>query len=224
MYNTTDFFELYTTLEGWAISKYGEEGVKGIEQCHHDRNIQREVRYFRSVRNLFSHNPNGSSKPLIELTDEFKERFERLCNHLMGNSAQISIPFKDIYKREMSDKVIPTIERMKEMSYTYVPVMNGKKIWGVFSESAIFNLVGDGNLSLIDNDIPFYKIGKYIAEYSKNGVFDFIGVNDSIDDIRRTFSDATNKGRRLDVLYITTTGDQKGDLVGLVTVWDISTL
>ena len=73
-------------------------------------------------------------------------------------------------------------------------------------------------------DIPFYKIGKYIAEYSKNGVFDFIGVNDSIDDIRRTFSDATNKGRRLDVLYITTTGDQKGDLVGLVTVWDISTL
>ena len=167
MYNTTDFLELYTTLEGWAISKYGEEGVKGIEQCHHDRNIQREVRYFRSVRNLFSHNPNGSSKPLIELTDEFKERFERLCNHLMGNSAQISIPFKDIYKREMSDKVIPTIERMKEMSYTYVPVMNGKKIWGVFSESAIFNLVGDGNLSLIDNDIPFYKIGKYI-DYRKS--------------------------------------------------------
>ena len=37
-------------------------------------------------------------------------------------------------------------------------------------------------------------------------------------------SDAINNRRRLDMLYITTTGDQNGDLVGLVSVWDISAL
>ena len=205
MYKISDFLELYKSLERWAEAKYGEEGVKAIEENHHNKIVQNDVRYFRKIRNVLTHNPNGSSKPLIELTDEFKERFETLCNKLM-------------------DKVVPTINVMKEKSFSYVPVMNGKKVWGVFSESAIFNLVGDGNISLIDEELPLFKIGKYITEYTKNGFFDFVGSNASIDDIRRVFSDAINKGRRLDVIYITTTGDNKGDLVGLVTVWDISSL
>ena len=224
MYKISDFLELYKSLERWAEAKYGEEGVKAIEENHHNKIVQNDVRYFRKIRNVLTHNPNGSSKPLIELTDEFKERFETLCNKLMGNISQISVPYKDIYKREMSDKVVPTINVMKEKSFSYVPVMNGKKVWGVFSESAIFNLVGDGNISLIDEELPLFKIGKYITEYTKYGFFDFVGSNASIDDIRRVFSDAINKGRRLDVIYITTTGDNKGDLVGLVTVWDISSL
>lgn len=224
MYSSTEFLELYKTLERWAETKYGDEGVKGIEQSHHDRRIQAEVRYFRSIRNVLSHNPNGCSKPLIELTDEFKVRFESLCNKLMDNISQVSIPLKEIYKREMSDKVVPTITYMKEKSFSYVPVMNGKKVWGVFSESALFNIVGDGNASLLNDELQLFNIGKYIAEYSVNGVFDFINSNASIDDIRRIFSEAADEGRRLDVLYITSTGNKSGDLMGLVTIWDISSI
>lgn len=222
MYSTTNFLELYKTLERWAEAEYGDNGVKDIEQYHPDRRIQAEVKYFRSIRNVLSHNPNGSSNPLIELTDEFEERFEALCSKLMDSVSQISIPFKDIYKREMGDKVLPTISYMKEKSFSYVPVMNGKKVWGVFSESALFNIIGDGNISMLDDELQLFKIGKYIAEYSKDGVFDFVRSNASIDDIRKKFSEASEEGRRLDVIYITTTGDKNGDLVGLVTIWDMT--
>lgn len=224
MYNTTEFLELYKSLEKWAESKYGEDGVKAIEQSHHDKKIQREVKYFRTIRNILSHNPNGCDKPLIELTDEFKERFESLCKKLMNNISQIYIPYGSIYKREMSDKVIPTIAHMKEKSFSHVPVMNGKQVWGVFSESALFNVIGDGNYDLITDDLQLFKIGKYISEYSKDGVYDFVKSDSSIDDIRRFFSDAMDKGRRLDVVFITSTGDQKGSLIGLVSIWDISNL
>lgn len=224
MYSITDFLERYKEFEAWAEAKYGNDGIKTLEETHNNGRLVKEVKYFRSVRNVLTHNPNGSLKPLIELTDEFKVRFEALCNKLMDNVAQISIPLKEIYWREMSDKVIPTITYMKDRSFSYVPVMNGKKVWGVFSESALFNIVGDGNLSLIDDDAQMFKIGKYIAEYSKDGVFDFIDDDASIDDIRRIFSKAADDNRRLDVLYITTTGDNKGDLVGLVTVWDLPNL
>lgn len=224
MYRTQDFLERYKTLEKWATIYYGDEGVKEIEKSHHNRRIQKEVHFFRSVRNILSHNPNEATKPLIELTDEFKERFESLCNSLMNCVSQIYIPYKDIYKREMSDKVIPTIAVMKENCYTYVPVMNGKKVWGVFSESALFNLVGDGNASMINENLLLLNIGKYITEYSNMGVFDFVGPDASIDQIHKFFSEAIDGGRRLDVLYITSTGDNKGDLVGLITIWDISSL
>jgi hypothetical protein len=55
-------------------------------------------------------------------------------------------------------------------------------------------------------------------------VYDFVRSDSSIDDIRRFFSDAMEKGRRLDVVFITSTGDQKGSLIGLVSIWDISNL
>lgn len=223
MYEISDFIEQYKVLEKWAYTKY-DDGINALEQYHPDKRIQSDLTYFRKMRNVLSHNPNGTSRPLIELTDEFKERFESVCHKLMSNVSKIYIPYREIFKREMSDKVIPTISVMKERSFTHVPVMNGKKVWGVFSESAIFNIVGDGGTSLIEDDTPLFKIGKYITEYTNTGVFEFIDSNASIDDVCRIFADAFGKGRRLDVIYITTTGDNKGDLVGLVTIWDLSSL
>lgn len=220
MYKTDDFFERYKELEAWATANY-EDGVYGLEQSHYDKKVQGEITYFRKVRNLLAHNQNGANNPLIELTDEFKAKFEALCNKLMDSISQIAVPYKDIYKREMSDKVLPTIATMKERTFSHVPVMNGKKVWGVFSESAIFDIVSDGSMSLIQDDTQFFKIGKYITEYSQSGVFDFMRSGVSIDNIRRVFIDSFDEGRKLDVIFITTTGDKNGDLKELVTIWDV---
>lgn len=224
MYSTTDFLELYKTLERWAETQYGEDGIIFIENNHHDRNVRQEIRYFRNVRNVLSHNPNGLTKPLLVLTEDFAERFKSLCAKLMTNISQIAVPYNNIYKREMSDKVAATIAIMKERAFSYVPVMNGKKVWGVFSESVVFSMIGDDNIELTDNELKLFQIGKYISQYNENGLYDFIDNNATIDDIRQMFIESINNGRRLDVIYITTTGDNKGDLVGMITVWDITNL
>ena len=220
MYKTKEFLEQYKRFETWASANY-EEGVLGLEQSHHDRKIQSEVTYFRKVRNLLAHNPNGTDRPLIELTDEFKVRFEALCSKLMESVSQIAIPYKDIYKREMSDKVMPTIAVMKDRTYSHVPIMNGKKVWGVFSEEAVFNVVSHGDGKMIQEGTQFLNIARYVSEYSKNGVFDFIRSGASVDTIRRMFVDAFDEGRKLEVIFITTTGDKNGDLKELVTIWDV---
>lgn len=225
MYSKDDFLELYVKLERWAKITYGgDDGVMSIEQYHHDKRIKFEARYFRSVRNVLTHNPNGSEKPLIELTDEFKKKFEAFCNLLMNNVSQISIPYKEIYKREINDKVFPTITVMKKNNYTYVPVMNGRKVWGVLCESTVFDIVSNGDASLFQDELQLLGISKYITQYSSSGVYDFAQDDSTVDDICRQFADAIDRGRRLDVIYITTTGNKNGDLVGLVTIWDIPTL
>ena len=127
MYDINEFRDLYIEFENWANAKYGRDGVKTMEEEHPDGKVRNDVKYFRHVRNLLTHNPNGC-KPLVELTDEFKARFEAFCDKLMSSASQIAVPFKDIYKREISDKVIPTITHMKEKSYSHVPIMNGKKV------------------------------------------------------------------------------------------------
>ena len=206
MYNPSDFLKKYTSLEDWAGTIY-DEGIKGIEKEHHDRRIQKDMTYFRNVRNILTHNPNGDSRPLIELTVEFKERFDDLCQKLMSG---------------ISDSFI--IKVMKEKLYSYVPVMNGKKVWGVFGETTVFNMVSDGEPLLMQEDLQLFKIANYITEYSETGFFEFMSANSSKDDVRKLFVDSFENGRRLDVIYFTTTGDKKGDLIGLVTVWDLPSL
>lgn len=224
MYNSDDFLQRYREFETWAKKTYGEEGVYRLEKFHYDSKIRHSVFYFRSVRNVLSHNTNDKEEPFIILTDAFKERFESFCHNLMDNISQIYIPKENIYMREMHHKIIPTVNFMKKNSFSYVPIMDGNKVCGVFSEATLFDYIGDGNAADIDENMLLSDMCSYLMNYSKNGSYDFASEKATIEDVRKIFSDAINNRRRLDMLYITTTGDQNGDLVGLVSVWDISAL
>ena len=224
MYNSDDFLRRYREFETWAKNAYGEEGVYRLEKYHNESKIRNSVFYFRCVRNILSHNINDKKEPYIILTDAFKERFEQFCHNLMDNISQIYIPKNEIFMREMHHKIIPTITVMKKKSFSYVPVMDGNKVCGVFSEATLFDYISDGKASDIDENMQLMNMQSYITKYSENGNYDFASVEATIEDVRGIFTEAINNGRRLDMLYITTTGDQDGDLVGLVSIWDISKL
>jgi len=227
MYNTVDFINQYIRLEEWANNKYGEGCLKEFEDSPFDYRTRNELFYFKKVRNLVSHHKNRKNTTqdaLIELTDAFKTRFDRLCRNLMQSIQSVCIPYEEIHKCAMRDKVLPTISIMRENTYTNVPIMKGKAVWGVFSESTIFNVVGDGEMAPFDEKTEFFEIRKYIIDYSRNGIYDFASCEASIDDVSKMFSDATRHGRRLDVIFITSNGNKDGDLVGLITIWDIAKL
>ena len=59
MYDINDFLEKYRTLEDWANAKYGADGIKIMENEHTIGRVKNDVKYFRSVRNILTHNPNG---------------------------------------------------------------------------------------------------------------------------------------------------------------------
>ena len=227
MYNTVDFINQYIKLEEWANNKYGEGCLKEFEDSPFDYKTRNELFYFRKVRNLVAHSRNRNNKSqdaFIKLTDAFKARFDRTCRNLMDSIQSVCVPYEDIYKCIMRDKVLPTISVMREKVYTNVPIMKGKSVWGVFSESTIFEVVGDGKMAPFNEKTEFFEIRKYIIDYSRNGIYDFASCEDSIDYVCKMFSDATRHGRRLDVIFITSNGNKDGDLVGLITVWDIAKL
>lgn len=227
MYNTVDFINQYIELEEWANNKYGEDCLKELDDSPFDYKTRNELYYFKKVRNLVSHHKNRKNTTedtYIELTDAFKARFDRLCRNLMQSIQSVCVPYEKIHSCKMRDKVLPTISIMREKVYTNVPIMKGKAVWGVFSESTVFEVVGDGKIAPFDEKTEFFEIRQYIIDYSRNGIYDFASCEDSIDDVCKMFSDATRQGRRLDVIFITSNGNKEGDLVGLITVWDIAKL
>ena len=224
MYKTEEYLEKYSVFEEWANLKYGEGGLWYLEENHRDRMTRKELRYFRTVRNFLTHNPYETPEPFILLTDAFKDRFDRLRSKLMDKITSVCVPYDAIYKCKMADKVMPTISVMRDKIYTYVPIMKGRTVWGVFCESTIFSMAGEGDMSKIKEITTFFDIRKYITEYSSDGIYDFVWSDATVDDVCKLFSDAIDQGRRLDVLYITNTGTSEGELVGLITIWDIATL
>jgi predicted transcriptional regulator len=183
--------------------------------------MRNDLYFFRKIRNFYAHHPNADKR--LKLTDTFKSDFLALCKKFTAELSEIVIPESDIFKQKLSDPIGPAIKVMKERVFTHIPIMTGNKVWGVFSECTLFDLAGKGNISKINESTRFVDFGSSIT-YRKTGVYDFVDSNATLDDIRRIFYDEISKRRKLEVLFITSTGTKDGNLLGMITVWDIATL
>lgn len=221
MYEVEAFKKAYKDFEKWAKDE-GYEDVKALERCCSKASIVDDLRFFRHMRNYLSHNPRAEKR--LELTDTFKADFESLCRQFMTSLTDVSIPAKNIFKREISDTVGPTIRIMKERVFSHTPVMMGKKVWGVFSENTLFDLAEKDEFKSFDGSTRFMDIASYITAYGHSSVYDFISRGTSLENVKRIFSEATKKGRKLEVLFITTTGNKDGELIGMITIWDLTTI
>lgn len=216
-----DFLKKYNLLEQWCVNR-GYKDVYDFEANETWGATRNELKYYRNIRNALTHNPRVEKR--MVLTEVFVKDFEKLCHSLMAELKDVAISIDDIFRRQMSDTIGPTIRVMKERVFTHTPIMNGKRVWGVFSENTLFNLAGKDEFSRFNGSTTFLDIASYITEYNRTSVYDFISPNVSLDDVKKKFRNATENGRKLEVLFITTTGSRDGNLVGMITVWDLTTI
>ena len=221
MYKKEDYITAYSQFEQWC-KDHNYKDVNDLEnRLAPYTTLRNDLYFFRKIRNFYAHHPKADKR--LKLTDIYKSDFQTLCKMFMAELSEVAIPESDIFKQKLSDPIGPAVKVMKERVYTHIPIMTGQRVWGVFSESTLFDLAGKGLLSKIDESTRFVDLGSSIT-YRKTGVYDFVDSNVSLEDIRRIFNDAMNERRKLDVLFITSTGTKDGNLLGMITVWDIAAL
>ena len=221
MYKLEEFISDYSQFEQWCKDNDYRD-VNDLElRLEPYTRLRNDLYFYRKIRNFFAHHPRAEKR--LKMTEVFKSDFQSLCKTFMANLSEIAIPESQIYKQKMIDPIGPAIRIMKEKVYTHIPVMMGNKVWGVFSENTLFNLAGRGNISKLNESTRFVDLASTIT-YHKGGVYDFINQDVSLEDIRRVFFEAVNSRRKLEVLFITSTGTKDGDLLGMITIWDIATI
>lgn len=219
MYKKDDFITDFSQFEQWC-KDHDYKDVNDLEvRLTPYTTMRNDLYFFRKIRNFYAHHPNADKR--LKLTDTFKSDFLALCKKFTAELSEIVIPESDIFKQKLSDPIGPAIKVMKERVFTHIPIMTGQRVWGVFSESTLFDLAGKGNLSKINESTRFVDFGSSIT-YRKTGVYDFVDSNATLDDIRRIFYDEISKRRKLEVLFITSTGTTEGNLLGMITVWDLA--
>lgn len=191
------------------------------------RNNEDDLLGFSKLRNAIVHNPYKKiADPIAEPHENIVMKYEDIMNRVIHPPKAldtIAVRANEIYTIKMEDNAYEVIKKMSENSFTHVPVYEDDKFVGVFSENTLFSyMVKKEDViitkdSLIEEFSEFIPIDNHVGEY-----FEFVDKQALIIDIEEKFNNYLEDLKRLGVIFITETGKQTEQLLGLITAWDIA--
>lgn len=223
------FLDKYKQLESEIQHQYKGKGkdkdteIVFIENKPEFRIYRDGLKWCREIRNLLTHNPKVKnafpiepSQEMIDLLDELilKVRSRKTCR-------QVGTPFSKMYCRTIVDSVVETIEEMRRNAFTYIPIMDGKKVIGIFDENSLFCYVADNGIVDLEN-LTFEDIKEYIGlDGREMEVFTFHDKGTYIDELQEEFHRQFEDNKRVGVAFITENGKRGEAVTHMLTAWDV---
>ncbi|MDF2698650.1 MAG: hypothetical protein K0Q49_206 [Haloplasmataceae bacterium] len=193
------------------------------------RNYKNDLKEFAELRNAIVHNTHFCGNPygdvIAEPHDIVVEMYQDLLNQVTKPQTAKDIYRKtndeSVYSASSDTKIIDIIKNMYNKAYTCVPVIENKKIVGVFSENVLISLFAiKGNIDISNlkiNDInELVDMNNHYGEY-----FKFCKVKDTIFDIKELFQTKREDHKRLEMIFVTGNGLSNEDVLGVISAWDL---
>ncbi len=226
MNNTELFLDKYKQLENAALNEYrfppDGSAVAKLEKRSEFKDIKYELTYCREVRNLLQHNqrldeefPVEPSKKMIELLDTVIDRIKNPVR-----CSDVGVPYSQLLWRAPDDLVMPTIRIMNDRNISHVPILDGRRVVGDFSDNCVFPfLLGDAGVRL-DEKTRFRDLSQYLGLNSHpSEVFKFVAADTKLSQVEKLYEDARNKHERIGLVFLTETGRPDERLLGVLTAW-----
>lgn len=223
-----EFIELYKELETAAMRSYGYpsdgRAVSRLEDRKEFSKISTELAYCREVRNLLQHRPKVKDRFLVEPSPEMlqllRDTLERVSNPVRCHD--IAIPFEKMYWKTMDDLVLPSMKGLKEGTFTHIPILDNRRVVGIFSVNALFSYLLAHELESLTAKTRFGDMADYLRlDAHPSEIFVFERNNAPIDEVEEHFERALRKGRRVGMVFLTENARPTDKLLGIMTAWDI---
>ena len=190
------------------------------------QDFYKDLKMFADMRNLLVHNPyKGNADPILVPHKYIVEKYEDIKNQVLypKKALAIAIPANLIYTTTLDDNALEVMRTMNEKVYTHVPVLENKKMAGVFSENTILSYLSHHKEALILKDMKigefseFIPIDKHLSE-----TFEFVNRHALLIEVEELFRKNLAQRRRIGMVFITNSGKKDEDLLGIITSWDIA--
>jgi hypothetical protein len=94
---------------------------------------------------------------------------------------------------------------------------------GVFSENTVVSYLASHEIVGIDESIMLAEFEDFLPlSAHRSESFAFISRNSSVSEVIVQFRDSLRERKRLGAVFITSTGKPTGELLGLITPWDVA--
>lgn len=226
-----EFLEQYRRLEKAIKLKYGYDSNDGgvvRKFCKEQKPpayLRNELELCIDIRNILAHNPKtGGEAPISPgqgIINTVRKATEWIENP--PDVTRVWIGYSNVYAKGLEAKVLPAMKEMAERSFTHIPIVEEGRVAGVFSENTLLSCVLDEEISHYDEKTRFCDISKYLPiEDHASEVFAFASRSTSLQDVKKIFDGALQRGERLGMLFVTQNGKPSEKLLGIVTAWDIA--
>lgn len=233
--NSELFLEMYN-----EIDQYMRKELKKSDEASHSnliREMSKKNRVFRNnendlldyakLRNAIVHNSHKKvADPIAEPHEYIVKRYKSLLDSVMNPPKAldtIAIKSDKIFSAQLSNNLYGILKKMKDNSFTHVPIFDGEKFIGVLSENTLFSYMVDNKDVIITTEylikelIDYIPIDNHIGEY-----FEFVERQSLVLDIVEKFSDYLIDTKRLGAIFITENGLGSQKILGMITAWDIA--
>lgn len=231
MSNNELFLEKYRELENLIKNKLTSEYrgnspiynyIRELYNSPYSNDHERgeKLDSIRELRNQMSHkNVDGileiCNDAIVFLENEIKIIQNPIC------AIDICTKLKDIHYATLDSSLNNVMKTMIKYGYSHIPVLDGYRLIGVFSENTIFtiynknhNILNKENIIL--NDISYYlDINNHQTE-----CFAFVDEKYNASNIIKRFQKRKENNKRLTVFFVTKEGNINSNLIGMITPYD----
>jgi len=214
------FLERYREIEEWVADNLNIQDMRELEQIPRYHNIRSNLAFCRTLRNLLSHRDwSKGGQDLVVVTDAALKQVNTLYYSLNPQTLmRLAIPKSRIFSPSWHDSVLSAMKVMVHNDYSYVPVMDGYSVEGVFSAKVLMRYLSEESKPSIGEQLTFQELKPYLThqqdEWRK---YDFISADATLEDASRKFQASRDHRHRPDVLFITDNGRHDGKLLAMIT-------
>ena len=215
--------EFEASLKG-TFRDYDKKDAVSFLKAHHIEDIDvQQIDSIRNIRNAVAHPcRTADGKPFFVLNEEIIPVLDEAIRTVksLPKVANVLIPLEKVQICRLGDGIKEVVARMIERSHSNVPVLSDENlVIGVLSESVMLRI----GMDMMSAKHP--KKIRDIMEYLILGKrrpdrFFFVNKEDPIVSLCQKCHDATKSNKRAEMFLVTKDGARKGELKGIVTVWD----
>ncbi|MBR6412684.1 MAG: CBS domain-containing protein [Alphaproteobacteria bacterium] len=220
------FLSKYTEIESFVKRKN-----PNIDNILDDKCFGKNIgtwKFYKTLRNLLTHQDNARNGKFINLTNELYTTFAAEADRIMypPKAIDIAIPLAKIYRVTGNERVNTVIQVMLDKNYTCSPILdkNGA-IEGVFSSHSLMLYFNKHKQEIIEetNEICMKDLKDFCELYNDPDVhYRFIPKTITVDEVKEMVKDDFNNNKRLEVIFITDNGKPTEKILALLTPWDLN--
>ena len=231
VYNSQQFLEIFNKIEHVLQELYGSTKYVGfkrmVETLKQENGLIAQhavdlIEYLQ-LRNAIVHKTTG--QPIAEPHNEVIEGITKLYQQLIDPPKALDLAAKPVYSCTTGDKLETVITQMKQHFYSMVPVYHDGHFVGVLSDHSVVLWLGglsDGHILNLGEKTVGHLQEYFGHQDDKFSGYRFISPQTDVYTIRDFFMSFTSEKKRLGAVFITKSGNEQDDIIGIITAWDMS--
>jgi predicted transcriptional regulator len=172
------------------------------------------------MRNIEAHNQN--SDDYVKIDKKSFDLLNDIIKILEKPLVSYDVATKNVTNRDLKDNVLEAVEVMRKNKFSYLPINDKGRFFGVFSAEVLFNYFYDTGETFLDNTITFKTLEDYLT-ISKhvNENFSFKSRKYLVSKIEDEFMSSYKDNKSLSAVFVTENGNKEEKIIGIITAWDV---